>query len=82
MVRAVNTLVGNGTFGMKKILLVEDDLNMLELLEDLIEDEGYVATSAMDCRSAEKALRAESPDLILLDIGLPDGNSFDICLSR
>ncbi len=64
---------------MIKILLVEDDYIMNETLVQHLKQNGYYTVSALTKAEALKKLDDNIFDLILLDITLPDGNSFDIC---
>ena len=63
----------------KKILLVEDDLVLSKSISDYVKTEGFECTQAYDGQSAEKAFEAEKFDLLLLDLGLPNGNGIEIC---
>ncbi len=54
------------------ILVVDDEPGIRELVCDILEDEGYRVTAAEDGNSARQALRERRPDLILLDIWMPD----------
>ena len=56
----------------KKILIVEDNRMNLELATDLLEVAGYVIIQAETAEEGIKLARAESPDLILMDISLPN----------
>ena len=61
------------------IQLVEDDPDQGELAELRLKLAGYVVRTAASAKALSKALREQSrPDLILLDIMLPDGDGFDI----
>jgi CheY-like chemotaxis protein len=62
--------------GRKKILVVEDDREMLELETFLLRAEGYQVIGAADGEAAVPLVRRERPDLVLLDLILPgmDGN--------
>ncbi len=55
----------------KRILVVEDNEQNLELVEYLLEDAGAVVRSAMDADAARAALAKETPELILMDMQLP-----------
>ena len=55
----------------EKILIVEDNLMNLELATDLLEVSGYVVIQAETAEEGIKLARAESPDLVLMDISLP-----------
>lgn len=64
---------------MPHILIVEDDENLRLALADNLEDEGHVVTSAATVAEAEARLSARDPDLMVLDIMLPDGDGYGIC---
>jgi DNA-binding NtrC family response regulator len=54
------------------ILVVDDEPDIRTLVQEILEDEGYTVSSANDGASARRALRERRPDLILLDIWMPD----------
>src|SRR5436853_1678751 len=64
---------------MKKILLIEDDVDLFALLKYNLEKEGYSLTGLQTGRGAIELCRQVRPDLILLDIMLPDSDGLDIC---
>jgi DNA-binding response OmpR family regulator len=64
---------------MSKILFVEDDPVLGRGLSVNLELEGYVVTWARDLRTARRADEAEKFDLVVLDLGLPDGNGLSFC---
>ena len=66
-------IVGKG----KRILIVEDDKFLRVLLADSLRDVGYKVDSARDVKTALEFLNKYLPDLILLDLMLPDVNGFD-----
>jgi len=55
-----------------KILVVDDEPDIRELVREILEDEGYEVTMAEDGSAARKAFSRETPDLVLLDIWMPD----------
>ena len=59
------------------ILLVEDDRNIQDFNKELLEEQGYAVALAMDLAEARKIFAARTPDLIVLDVMLPDGSGFD-----
>lgn len=61
-----------------RILAVDDNADILELLRVLLEGDGYVVDCASDAETAETMARAKSPDLMLLDVGLPKVNGFEL----
>jgi DNA-binding response OmpR family regulator len=64
---------------MRKILLVEDDTDLLSLLKYNLEKEGFSLTGLQTGKGALELCRQVRPDLILLDIMLPDTDGLDIC---
>jgi len=56
---------------MKKILIADDDHDIVELLESRLMANNYNVVTAHDCSDAIKKAYSESPDLILLDIKMP-----------
>ncbi len=64
---------------MPKILIVEDDADIVENLSVLLQDEGFSVCHASDTKSANHILRMGNIDLVLLDITLSDGNGYSIC---
>ncbi len=59
---------------MKKILLVEDEVSLLNVLHDKLVSEGFKVLAAENGKKGLKIALSEHPDLILLDIILPDMN--------
>lgn len=64
---------------MKKILIVEDDSIVSTTLKKQFEDHGYEAFQAFNGAIAMRKILSVAPDLILLDIGLPDKSGYDVC---
>ena len=62
-----------------KILVVDDDRNICELLRLYLEKEGFEAVLAYDGKQALEAFDKQSPDLILLDIMLPELDGWQVC---
>lgn len=62
-----------------KILVVDDDLNICELLKLYLENEGYTAYVANDGKAAVDMFNEKSPDLVLLDIMLPKMDGWQVC---
>lgn len=60
----------------KKILIIDDDEHLLVGLSAKLRANGYSVVSAMDGVAAVAMTRTESPDLIVLDLGLPAGDGF------
>lgn len=64
---------------MRKIALIEDDADLFALLKYNLEKEGFTFVGAQTGKGALELCRRERPDLILLDIMLPDSDGLDIC---
>ena len=65
--------------GAKKILLVDDSSTVLLMEKMLLANEGYELTTASNGREAIKKALTEKPDLILLDVVMPDIGGFEAC---
>ena len=66
---------------MSKILVVDDEVQLRTLLSRMLELEAYEVCQAGDCRTALKQLEFQSPDVVLCDVFLPDGNGVDLVSS-
>jgi len=64
---------------MARILVIEDDPNILKLLPSDLELEGYTVFTAKDGMEGLDRARSLKPDLIILDIMLPKMNGYDVC---
>jgi DNA-binding response OmpR family regulator len=64
---------------MKKIVLIEDDSDLFALLKYNLEKEGFALAGAQTGKGAIELCKRERPDLIILDIMLPDSDGLDIC---
>jgi CheY-like chemotaxis protein len=62
----------------KKILLVEDHLDTKRVMTLLLERRGYTVTSSSSVQDALQIARAERFDLVISDIGLPDGTGLEL----
>ena len=63
----------------KKVLLIEDDADLFALLKYNLEKEGFALVGSQTGQGAVELCRRERPDLIILDIMLPDSNGLEIC---
>ena len=61
-----------------KILIVEDDKNILKLMKTVLSEAGYDVLLAENGTEALAMINSHCPDLIILDLGLPDMNGVDI----
>jgi two-component system alkaline phosphatase synthesis response regulator PhoP len=63
----------------KKILIADDNENIRAALTYLLEDEGYMLFLARDGAEALRKVREVSPDILFLDIIMPEINGYDVC---
>lgn len=63
------------------ILIVDDDIDILSVLRANLELHGFTVKTSQNWTSAERELSVSVPDLLILDIMLPDGNGVEICRS-
>ncbi len=63
----------------QKVLLVDDEPDIIELLKYNLEREGYQVSTALNGRDALKAAKANRPDLIVLDIMMPGMDGVEVC---
>ncbi len=63
----------------KKILVVDDDEGIRESIKDFLEEKGYNVLPASDGMKGVELAIKEAPHLILLDVGLPEMNGYDVC---
>ena len=61
-----------------QVLVVDDEAAILRFLKPALEANGYEMTSTSTLADATKRIAAESPDIVLLDLGLPDGDGKDV----
>ena len=66
---------------MNRILVVEDDAMMQNLMKSLLRIEGFEVVISGSGREGLEAAAKEKPDLIILDVNLPDINGLDVCRS-
>ncbi|MBU2567540.1 MAG: response regulator [Elusimicrobia bacterium] len=66
-------------FKGKKILVVDDEEDYLNLAKTILEPEGYSVITASDGLIGMEKLSLEKPDLLILDINMPEINGFNVC---
>src|SRR6185503_4272126 len=66
---------------MKKIVLIEDDADLFSLIQYNLEKEGFALAGSKTGKGAIDLCRREKPDLVILDIMLPDSDGLEICRS-
>jgi two-component system response regulator MprA len=64
---------------MAEILLVEDDAELRAVIRRSLEEEGFTVTSAGTGAEAMQRVSADSPDAVVIDVGLPDADGRDLC---
>lgn len=69
---------GRPADGPATVLVIDDELPTIELLTDLLGSQGYRVLSAVDGRNGIEVARAERPDLIVLDILMPETTGFEV----
>jgi DNA-binding response OmpR family regulator len=63
----------------QRLLVVDDDRSIREIMQVSLEEEGYIVDTAVDAEEALEAIRRNAPDLLVLDVMLPGGmNGFDL----
>jgi len=63
----------------RSVLVVDDEPNIVLSLEFLMKQAGLEVRTAADGQAALASVRANMPDLILLDISMPNGDGFEVC---
>ena len=61
----------------KKILIVDDSNTALMLMEYALKEAGYISLAASNVKEATKLIEKHSPDLILLDLSMPEISGYD-----
>jgi two-component system, OmpR family, alkaline phosphatase synthesis response regulator PhoP len=62
-----------------RVLIVDDEQNIVISLEFMMKREGYEVSIAQDGQEAIEMIRAEMPDLVLLDVMMPKKSGFEVC---
>ena len=63
----------------QRLLVVDDDKGIRETMELALTEEGYIVDTANDAEEAREAIRANTPDLLVLDVMLPGQDGFELC---
>ncbi|HSF80562.1 MAG TPA: response regulator transcription factor [Anaerolineales bacterium] len=63
---------------MTNILVIDDEANIVRLVRDYLEEAGYHVLTASNAETGLHTLRRETPDLLVLDLGLPDRDGWDL----
>jgi len=64
---------------LKKILIADDEKDIVELIAYNLEREGYAAIKAFDGQKAWKMINADKPDLVILDLMMPEISGMEVC---
>jgi DNA-binding response OmpR family regulator len=64
---------------MAKILIIDDDFETIKLLEAILQLDGHKASSIQESKNALQAVESFMPDLVLLDIMMPEINGIAVC---
>jgi DNA-binding response OmpR family regulator len=67
------------TLVQKKVLIVDDSPAQVKLIQGLLEPEGYWPVGLNDPKRVEEAIAVERPEVILLDVVMPERNGFQVC---
>ena len=62
-----------------RVLLVEDDPNIVDLIRSNLSVRGFDTVVSSDAEAALQLLETEEPDIVLLDLMLPDADGMDLC---
>ena len=63
----------------KKILIVDDDPDLVEAVSTILESKGYAVAAAYGGVEGLEKARTENPDLIVLDVMMPDKDGYEVC---
>ena len=65
---------------MKKVLVVDDDVDFCEATQLLLDSKGFEVVLAHDGKEGLEKMRSEEPDLVILDVMMPEMNGYDVCV--
>lgn len=78
LVRSLQELVGLKNNDPYRILIIDDDENLLQLYSETLESSGYKVFTALSARAGLDLLTSEDPEMILLDVHLPDCSGLEL----
>ncbi|MGH9575575.1 MAG: response regulator [Candidatus Acidiferrales bacterium] len=64
---------------LKKVLVVDDSQAEIRLLQSMLQEGGFQSVAISDPTKTEEAIEAEHPNVILLDVVMPQRNGFQVC---
>jgi DNA-binding response OmpR family regulator len=70
---------GTAPMGRKKILIADDNADIRNALAYILEDDGYDILTARNGAEALRVVREAHPDLVFLDVMMPEINGYDVC---
>ncbi len=73
-----SAICDGGVISVKKVLIVDDDPNISELLRLYFDKDGFAVVSCLDGNQAYDAFLRSSPDVVILDLMLPGRDGYDI----
>jgi two-component system, OmpR family, response regulator len=73
--------MAGGMSGASRILVVDDQPNIVDMVATVLRFHGFEVTTAASASQALAAAAAQRPDLVVLDVLLPDGNGLEVCRS-
>jgi DNA-binding response OmpR family regulator len=62
-----------------KVLIIDDDTHLREGLAEVLDAEGFACTEAGNARNGIDSAKKQNPDVVIMDIQLPDSSGFQIC---
>jgi DNA-binding response OmpR family regulator len=65
---------------MRKVLLVDDDVEFCEATKLILESKDYEVAMAHNGKEGLERIRVEPPDLVILDVMMPEMNGYDVCV--
>ncbi|NES81122.1 MAG: response regulator [Moorea sp. SIO2B7] len=66
---------------MTKVLVVEDEQSVRELISTFLKDDGYEVIDADSAKKAEDLATQQKPDVVVTDVVMPEKNGFELCRS-
>jgi DNA-binding response OmpR family regulator len=75
----VNVIQGRGlTVSDKRVLLIEDEPNIIEAIRFILSRDGWRVDTHSDGKTAFEAVQLRAPDLVILDVMLPNRSGYDV----
>lgn len=72
-------MIGRGTDGRKKVLVVDDNKDTVRIIRDSLEGAGFSVTTAYDGKEALDLIQKNLPDLLILDLMMPKMSGYEVC---